>query len=231
MKFYYYHIIIEKHQADELVNNWVSRDPINRTLFAHKNKQTGKLYSELPQDEKGNFNINELFKYAMKMSVTNQDKPGEKSKTIGNTPMIYEIAKSLKGVQQWRPFGDFRNTPNTKEITQAIQDEMIVSKAEWPHIQLSKRWIWNKNDYEAYDTPGLTLTSWEPTKRDIGFLRLKQEEYNNFANERIHKSRNEFEQFIGLQTTETPGNDTTIQKIPRSQTTQRSIQHNKPTTP
>ena len=226
----HYHIIIEKHQADELVNKWVSRDPINRTLFAHKNKETGKLYSDLPKDEKGNMNINELFKYAMKMSVTNQDKPGKKLKTIGSIPMIYEIAKSLKGVQQWRPFGDFRNTPNTKEISEAIQDEMMVSKADWPHIQLSKRWIWNKNDWEAYDNPGLTLTGWEPTKRDIAFIRLKQPQYNNFVNERIQKSPDEFEQFIGLQTIETPGNDTTIQKVPGSQTTQRSLQHNKSTT-
>ena len=227
----HYHIIIEKHQADELVEKWVLRDPINRKLFAHTNKATGKVYSELPQDDKGNLNIKELFKYAMKMSVTNQDKPGEKLKTIGSTEMIYEIAKSLKGVQQWRPFGDFRNTPNTKEITQAIQDEMIVSKAEWPHIQLSKSWVWNKNDWEATEIPGLNLTDYQPTKQDIAFLRLSQKETNNFANERIHKSRNEFEQFVRLQTIETPGNDTTIQKIPRSQTTQRSIQHNKPTTP
>ena len=47
--------------------------------------------------------------------------------------------------------------------------------------------------------------------------------YNNFVNERIHKSPDEFEQFIGLQTIETPGNDTTIQEVPGSQTTQRSI--------
>jgi ribosomal protein S6 len=219
----HYHIIIEKHQADELVNKWVSRDPINRTLFAHTNKATGKVYSELPQDDKGNLNIKELFKYAMKMSVTNQDKPGEKLKTIGSTEMIYEIAKSLKGVQQWRPFGDFRNTPNTKEITQAIQDEMIVSKAEWPHIQLSKSWVWNKNDWEATEIPGLNLTDYQPSKQDIAFLRLSQKETNNFANERLHEPSDKFEQFIRLQTIETPRNDTTIQKVPRSQTTQRSI--------
>jgi hypothetical protein len=192
-------------------------------LFAHRNKETGKLYSDLPKDEKGNMNKNELFKYAMKMSVTNQDKPGKKLKTIGSIPMIYEIAKSLKGVQQWRPFGDFRNTPNTKEISEAIQNEMMVSKADWPHIQLSKRWIWNKNDWEAYDNPGLTLTGWEPTKRDIAFIRCNQPQYNNFVNERIQKSPDEFEQFIGLQTIETPGNDTTIQEVPGSQTTQRSL--------
>jgi len=219
----HYHIIIEKHQADELVNKWVSRDPINRTLFAHTNKATGKVYSELPQDDKGNLNIKELFKYAMKMSVTNQDKPGEKLKTIGSTKMIYEIAKSLKGVQQWRPFGDFRNTPNTKEISEAIQNEMMVSKAEWPHIQLSKSWVWNKNDWEATEIPGLNLTDYQPSKQDIAFLRLSQKETNNFANERLHEPSDKFEQFIRLQTIETPGNDTTIQKIPGSQITERSL--------
>jgi plasmid rolling circle replication initiator protein Rep len=249
----HYHIIIEKHQADDLVNRWCDMEEtrkrqnqkieeentkraetnekpplefhkvLHREKEAHKNKTTKLLYSDLPKDEKGNMNINELFKYAMKMSVTNQDKPGKKLKTIGSIPMIYEIAKSLKGVQQWRPFGDFRNTPNTKEISEAIQNEMMVSKADWPHIQLSKRWIWNKNDWEAYDNPGLTLTGWEPTERDIAFIRLKQPQYNNFVNERIQKSPDEFEQFIRLQTIETPGNDTTIQEVPRSQITQRSI--------
>jgi plasmid rolling circle replication initiator protein Rep len=223
----HYHIIIEKHQADELVNKWVSRDPINRTLFAHTNKQTRQLYSDLIKDEKGNFTIKELFKYAMKMSVTNQDKPGTKHKTIGSTEMIYEIAKALKGVQQWRPFGDFRATPNTKEISKAIQDEMTVTQGEWPHIRLSKSWKWNKHDWEAHDIPGMNLTDYKPQKQDIAFLRLSQQEINNFVNERLYEPSDKFEQFIGLQITQTPGNDTTIQDIPGNETIKRSIHHNK----
>jgi len=219
----HYHIIIEKHQADELVNKWVLADPINRKLFAHKNKQTGRFYSELPKDDKGNFTIKELFKYAMKMSVSNQQTPGKRYKTIGSTEMLYEIAKSLKGVQQWRPFGNFRATPNTKEITQAIQNEMIVSKGEWPHIQLSKVWKWQKNDWEANDIPGLNLTDYEPSKQDIAFLRLSQKETNNVVNERIYNPSDKFEQFIGLQTTKTPGHDKTIQEIPGRETIERSI--------
>jgi hypothetical protein len=227
----HYHIIIEKHQADELVNKWVSRDPINRTLFAHTNKQTGQLHSDLPKDEKGNFTIKELFKYAMKMSVTNQDKPGTKHKTIGSTEMIYEIAKALKGVQQWRPFGDFRATPNTKEITQAIQDEMTVTQGEWPHIRLSKSWKWNKHDWEAHDIPGLNLTDYKPQKQDIAFLRLSEQEINNFVNERIYHPSDKFEQFIGLQIPKTPGDDTRIQDIPGSETIERSIHHYKQPSP
>ena len=227
----HYHIIIEKHQADELVNKWVSRDPINRTLFAHTNKQTRQLYSDLPKDEKGNFTIKELFKYAMKMSVTNQDKPGTKHKTIGSTEMIYEIAKALKGVQQWRPFGDFRATPNTKEITKAIQDEMTVTQGEWPHIRLSKSWKWNKHDWEAHDIPGMNLTDYKPQKQDIAFLRLSQQEINNFVNERIHEPSNEFEQFIRLQIPQTPGDDSGIQDIPGNETTERSIHHHKQPSP
>lgn len=223
----HYHIIIEKHQADELVNTWVSRDPINRKLHAHKNKQTGLFYSELPKDDKGNFTIKELFKYAMKMSVTNQNKPGTKYKTIGSTEMIYEIAKALKGVQQWRPFGDFRATPNTKEITQAIQNEMTVTKGEWPHIQLSKVWKWNKYDWEADDIPGMNLTDYKPQTQDIAFLRLTQQETNNFVNERTQYSSDKFEQFVGLQIPETPGNDNRIQEIPGRETIERSIYHNK----
>jgi hypothetical protein len=224
----HYHIIIEKHQAEELVNKWIKADPINRTKHAHTNKTTGLVYSEIPKDDKGNFNIRELFKYAMKMSVTNQDKPGNKTKTIGSTEMIYEIAKALKGVQQWRPFGDFRQTPNTKEITQAIQNEMTVNHNDWPHIWLSKVWEWNKYDWEARDIPGLNLTDYQPQKNDIAFLRLTQQETNKFVNERTHNSPDQFEQFIGLQIPKTIWNDTGVQKIPGSQTTERSIHHHKP---
>jgi hypothetical protein len=224
----HYHIIIEQHQAEELVNKWIKADPINRTKHAHTNKTTGLVYSEIPKDDKGNFNIRELFKYAMKMSVTNQDKPGNKTKTIGSTEMIYEIAKALKGVQQWRPFGDFRQTPNTKEITQAIQNEMTVNHNDWPHIWLSKVWEWNKYDWEAQDISGLNLTDYQPQKNDIAFLRLTKQETNKFVNERTHNSPDQFEQFIGLQIPETIGNDTGVQKIPGSQTTQRSIHHHKP---
>lgn len=179
----HYHVIIEKHQANELINKWVLADPINRTIYAHTNKQTGRLYSELPTDDKGNFNIKELFKYAMKMSVTNQDTPENKDKIAGSTEMIYEIAKALKGVQQWRPFGNFRETPNTKEVIQAIQDEMTVTQGEFPHIKLSKKWVWRKYDWEAHDIPGMNLTDWKPQKHDIAFLRLNQQEIYNFTNE------------------------------------------------
>lgn len=195
----HYHIIIEKHQAEELVNKWIEANPSERTLFAHTNKQTKKIYSEIPRDEKGNFLIKELFKYAMKMSVTNQNKLNQKLKTIGSTDMIYEIAKSLRSVQQWRPFGDFRKTPNTKEITQAIQNEMMVSKGEWPHIQLSKQWNWKRHDWEAYDIPGLNLTDYKPSKTDIAFLRLNQFELNTFVNENKQNTTNEFEQSGALQ--------------------------------
>ena len=75
--------------------------------------------------------------------------------------------------------------------------------------------------------PGMTLVGKKLADGSIVFLRLTKEEYNTFVNEK----RNQLEQCRGLQTIETPGNDTTIQKIPRSQTTQRSIQHNKQTTP
>ena len=45
------------------------------------------------------------------------------------------------------------------------------------------------------------------------------EEYNNFVNEK----RNQPKQPKRCQTIETPWNDTTIQEVPGSQTTQRSI--------
>ena len=215
----HYHIIIEKRHAERLVKLWIAKDPINRLEKAHKNKMTGKFYTELVQDENGKVAIHELFKYAMKMSVTNEDKPGETHKTIGSTEMIYEIAKALKGIQQWRPFGNFRATKSTKEITQVIQDEMSVSREEHPHIELSKEWNWNGMDWEAYDIPGMTLVGKRLSDGSIAFLRLTKEEYNNFVNEK----RNQPKQPRGCQTIETPWNDTTIQKVPRSQTTQRSI--------
>lgn len=222
----HYHIIIEKKQAKRLVNLWIGKDSENRSLYAHTNKMTGKVYTELEKDEEGKVAIHELFKYAMKMSVTNEDKPGETQKAIGSTEMIYEIAKALKGIQQWRPFGNFRATPSTKEITQAIQNEMSVSREDHPHIELSKEWNWNGMDWEATQLPGMTLVGKKLTDGSIAFLRLTKEEYNNFVNEK----RNQFEQSRGLQTIETSWNDTGIQKIPGSQNTRRSILHNKPTT-
>lgn len=179
----HYHIIIEKHLAKDLLNAWISADPQNRELWAHQNKQTDKIYSELPIDDKGNYSIKELFKYAMKMSVTNQETPNNKKKTMASTEMIYEIAKALQGVQQWRPFGNFRQTQNTKEISKAIYNEMVCSATEWPHIKLSKTWQWNKQDWEASDIPGLNLTNYKPTTKDIVYMGLSQQETNNFTNE------------------------------------------------
>lgn len=223
----HYHIIIEKHHAERLVGLWIAKDPENRKVIAHTNDKTGKLYTELVKDENGKVAIHELFKYAMKMSVTNQDKPGETLKTIGSTEMIYEIAKALKGVQQWRPFGEFRKTPNTKEIVQSIQDEMTVSREDHPHIELSKEWNWNGMDWEAHDMPGMTLVGKKLSNGSIVFLRLTINEYNTFVNEK----RNQFEQFAGFETTKTLGNDNRIQEAPRRETIERSIYHNKQPSP
>ena len=178
----HYHIILEKLDAERLMGKWIAKDPINRTYFAHQHKDTGEIYSELPKDKNGNFQIKELFKYAMKMSVTNQDQT-EKHKTIATVEMIYEIAKALKGVQQWRPFGDFRNELTQEEANKIIQDEMRINAYEFPHLLLSKAWKWKKYDWEAYDIHGLSLTGWQPTKGDIAFLRLNQREISIFTDE------------------------------------------------
>lgn len=215
----HYHIIIEKHQAERLVGLWIAKDRKKRKYKAHLNRKTGKLYTELEKDEHGKVAIHELFKYAMKMSVTNEDKPGEKQKTIGSTEMIYEIAKALQGVQQWRPFGNFRATKTTKEITQEIQDEMSVSVEDHPHIGLSKEWNWNGMDWEAHDIPGMTLVGKKLPDGSIAFLRLTKEEHNTFVNEK----RNKPKQPPGLQTIETPWQDSGIQNVSGSQTTQRSL--------
>lgn len=223
----HYHIIIEKKHANRLVDLWISKNPELRKYNAHTNDKTGLLYTELEKDENGKVAIHELFKYAMKMSVTNHDKPGEKAKTIGSTPMIYEIAKALRGVQQWRPFGEFRKTPSTKEITQAIQDEMTVLTEDHPHIQLSKEWNWNGMDWEAYDIPGMTLIGKRISDGSIAYLRLTKEEYNNFVNDK----RNQSKRSQGLQFLETAREDSGIQEIPGSETTQRSIHHHKQPSP
>lgn len=188
----HYHIIIEKHQANDLVNEWISKDPKNRKKVAHTNKATGLLYTELPKDEKGNFNINELFKYAMKLSVSNRETPDNKYKTSSNTEMIYEIAKSLQGVQQWRPFGNFRSTLKTEEIKQIIREEMIINTAEFPHIYLSPEWRWNKYDWEAMNLnlKGLTLTGYIPSQKDIVFLRLSQQEKDFYLRNIEFKNEN-----------------------------------------
>lgn len=186
----HYHIIIEKHQANDLVNEWILKDPKNRTKFAHTNKTTALLYTELPKDEKGNFNINELFKYAMKLSLSNRETPDNKYKTSSNTEMIYEIAKSLQNVQQWRPFGNFRNTLKTEEIKQIIQEEMTVNTSEFPHIHESPKWLWNKHDWEAINLKGFTLTGYIPSQKDIVFLRLSQQEKDFYLKNIEFKNKN-----------------------------------------
>lgn len=223
----HYHIIIEKRHANRLVDLWIAKNPELRKYNAHTNDKTGLLYTELEKDESGKVAIHELFKYAMKMSVTNHDKPGEKSKTIGSTPMIYEIAKSLRGVQQWRPFGEFRKTPSTKEITQAIQDEMTVLTEDHPHIQLDTHWTWNGTDWEALNIPGLTLIG-KPIKDEfIAFLRLTKNEYNTFVNE----ARNQFEQRQRCEIPEEIRQNERIQRILTKQTIERSIYHHKQPSP
>jgi hypothetical protein len=130
-------------------------------------------YTEIPRKENGDLNIKEVFKYAVKLSVTNQNKSdnsGIKYKTIGSTPMLYEIAKSLQGVQQWRPFGNFRKAPNTAEVKEAISNEMIVPISEYIHIQLSKSWKWDKEDWMAVDIQGISLTGGTMTESMFNFL-------------------------------------------------------------
>ena len=223
----HYHIIIEKRHAERLVGLWIAKDPVNRLEKAHTNDKTGKLYTELEKDKTGKVAIHELFKYAMKMSVTNQDSPGETLKTIGSTEMIYEIAKALKGVQQWRPFGDFRSTLNTKEITQAMQEEMTVPIADHPHIQLSKEWNWNGMDWEAYDIPGMTLVGKKLPNGSIAFLRLTPDEYNIFVNDK----RNQPKQPQRCEISQTIGEIERVQNISGNKITERSIHHNKQPSP
>ena len=86
-------------------------------------------------------------------------------------------------------------------------------------------------DWEAYDIPGMTLVGKKLPNGSIAFLRLTQQETNNFVNERTHESSDKFEQFIGLQIFETPGNDKGIQEIPGRETIERSIHHNKQPSP
>lgn len=175
----HYHIIIEEEQAETLLDKWchmeakrisqnlkieaknIIRAETNKTPLvfhkvlhrekeAHKNKITGMYYSEVPRDKNGNLKIKELFKYAVKMSVTNQNNSDDneiKRKTIGSTEMIYEIAKSLQGVQQWRPFGNFRIKPKPQNIEetikQAVINEMTIPVEEFPILQMAKSWKWS----------------------------------------------------------------------------------------
>ena len=182
----HYHIIIEKAQANELVKLWVNKRPNKRKIKAHTHKATGLFYSELPKKEDGKINIKELFKYAMKMSVSSSGKTAKnKPKKLAKIEMIYEIAVALQGIQQWRPFGNFRNAPNNKEITKIIADEMTVNVTNWPHIELSEKWTWNQtqSDWEADDIKGLYLTGYKLTDRDIAFLRLSNEkQQTNYKN-------------------------------------------------
>jgi len=210
--------VIEKSVMDENVFNEIKK----KMIYAHTHEHTLKLFSELPREDDGKVKIKELFKYAMKMSVTNKE-VNSKRKTRSSIEMIYEIAKSLQGVQQWRPFGEFRNTPDNTEVAKMISQEMETHYKEHPHLKESKHWRWNGDDWEGEIALGVNmkLIGTPVDKETIGFQRLN----NNFVNERIHEPSNEFEQPGGLQIFETPGQDKTVQEIPGRETTQRSIHH------
>jgi len=179
----HYHIIIEQEQAETLLDKWCNMEAkrisqnlkieakniiraetnktpltlhkvLHREKDAHKHKITGMYYSAVPRDKNGNLKIKELFKYAVKMSVTNQNNSDNneiKRKTIGSTEMIYEIAKALQGVQQWRPFGNFRSKPKPEtieeEIKQAVINEMTIPVEEFPILQMAKSWKWSNNSH------------------------------------------------------------------------------------
>ena len=141
--------------------------------------------------------------------------------------MIYEIAKALKGVQQWRPFGDFRATATAKEIIQVIQDEMTVSQEEYSHIKLSKEWKWNGLDWISNDNLQIPLIGKNIPDKSIAFLRLTKQEYNTFVNDK----RNQFKQSPGYETIEKARKNHRVQEIPGNKTIERSIHHYKHPTP
>lgn len=243
----HYHIIIERSQAQKLMDAWIDRmsylsasfivktKTITRgkrkglTLSEYvykdrvrqvdeeerlniKNKMTtahrhldGKFFSELPREDNGDVKIKELFKYAMKMSVTNQNNPGNKRKKIGSIEMIYEIAKSLQGVQQWRPFGNFRQTPNQSQIAEIIKQDMTVNREDHPYITLAKKWKWNGTDWEGEISPNVKMKLiGKPIDIDsIAFI----QSINNFVNDKIHEPSNKPEQPQGSQILKTPGED------------------------
>lgn len=185
----HYHIIIEKHQVKELMNDWISKNPKQRQIHAHTNKKNNKLYTDVPKDKNGNLNIKELFKYALKLAVSNQENPTQ-DKVISSTPMIYEIAKALHGVQQWRPFGNFRNTASKQEIAAAILDAITM---RYERLKLAEKWYWNYSQigYLSKDKNMIRLCTYNPLKDESGirFMNITPDELDKYQKSRSNVER------------------------------------------
>ena len=77
----HFHIIIERRFVDDLFNAWIEhKDNLIKDIFAHTNKKTKRVYSEVPRNDKGELNINEFFKYVLKVSISTKNNEIDKTK-------------------------------------------------------------------------------------------------------------------------------------------------------
>jgi len=179
----HFHIIIERRFVDDLFTAWLEhKDNLVKNYFAHINKETKLFYSEVPRNDKGELNINEFFKYVLKVSISTKTTEIDKTKKqLSHVKMVYEIDKVLRGKKTYRPFGYW--SKRKKAINELIEENPIQlftdSEVEIPpthgFIGLADRWIWKGHDWEAHNIPSLMLSGFVPTKQSLSFLNPSEE--------------------------------------------------------
>ena len=184
----HFHIIIERHLAKELFDAWINhKDNLVKDKGAHINKKTKRIYSEITRNNLGELNLNEVFKYVLKISISTKNKDQDKTfKQLSLDKMVYEIDKVLKGKKTYRPFGKWSN--RKKAINDMIEENKIqsepLSEVEIPpthgFIALADKWIWKGHDWEAENIPGLMLSGFIPNKHTLSFINPSAETIRYF---------------------------------------------------
>lgn len=178
----HFHICIERHLAEELVNLWLIHElktkeeggyKLYKTAKAHTNEKTGELYSEISKHENGTLNLNEFFKYVMKISVSTKNKKvsDDGRKEMSSAQMIYEIDMALNNKKTYRAFGLCAEGDKSKESSVIVEYvEEVAIPPTHGFVALGDSWKWMGYDYEATNIPGMMLAGFIPTIENMKFV-------------------------------------------------------------
>ena len=172
----HFHIIIERRFVDDLFNSWIEhKDNLIKDIFAHTHKKTKKVYSEVSRNDKGELNLNEVFKYVLKVSVSTKNNEVDKTKKeLSHIKMVYEIDKVLSGKKTYRPFGKW--SKHKKVIDELIEEKSDVEiPATHGFVGLADCWKWTGCDWEADNISGLMLSGFIATKKSLSFFKPNAE--------------------------------------------------------
>lgn len=129
------HLLVDKGEK-EIVQEWIKRNP-TASIFAQDIRSADKD------------SLNELFKYATKISV----KATVKGEVDIHIQALDIIMKSLFGKRSIQPFGDI------KKVSEEVTDELESQAFDMP-VKENNIWVWKGTDWISED--GECLTHYEP---------------------------------------------------------------------